>query len=83
MLDTLDTSVSAIAENAEQVLFVHDGLERLASIDEQLAKIVELRVFGGLKIDEIARALGSSTRSIERGWRLARAWWITEFGEGD
>lgn len=78
---TLDTRVSAIADDAEQVLFVHDGLERLAEIDEQLAKIVELKFFGGMTMDAIAKALGSSTRTVERGWRSARAWWIKEFGE--
>jgi RNA polymerase sigma factor (TIGR02999 family) len=78
---TLDTRVSAIADNAEQVLFVHDGLDRLAAVDEQLAKIVELRFFGGMTMDEIANSLESSTRTVERGWRVARAWWIKEFGE--
>ena len=42
--------------------------------DEQLGRIVELRFFGGLTIEEIARVLKTSTPTVERGWRFARVW---------
>ncbi len=60
-------------ESAE-VLALHDALEDLARVDEQQARIVELRYFGGLSIEETATALGISPRTVNREWSLARAW---------
>ena len=59
---------------AEDVLAVDDALGRLAAIDPDQARIVELRFFGGLNIDETATVLKRSPRTIKREWRLARAW---------
>lgn len=56
------------------VLEVHEALERLASFDEQQARIVELRFFGGLSINEAAETLGVGHATVEREWALARAW---------
>ena len=56
------------------VLAVHEALERLAAFDEQQARIVELRFFGGLSIEEAAEALGVGHATVEREWGLARAW---------
>lgn len=56
------------------VLAVHEALERLAAFDPQQARIVELRFFGGLSIEEAAAALGVGHATVERGWGLARAW---------
>jgi RNA polymerase sigma factor (TIGR02999 family) len=56
------------------VLAVHEALERLAAFDEQQARVVELRFFGGLSIEEAAEALGVGHATIEREWGLARAW---------
>lgn len=56
------------------VLAVHEALERLAAFDEQQARIVELRFFSGLSIEEAAEALGVGHATIEREWALARAW---------
>lgn len=55
------------------LLAVDEALQRLSAVDPELVRIVELRVFGGLSHAEIADALGTSLRSVERGWRLARA----------
>ena len=55
----------------------------LADVDPQLAQIVELRVFGGLEHGEVAENLGVSLRTVERGWRLARAWLIRHMRGGD
>lgn len=57
---------------------LNDALERLAALDAQAAEIVELRFFGGMTVEEIATALGVSTRTIERGWRFARMWLFRE-----
>lgn len=57
---------------------LNDALERLQELDAQAAEIVELRFFGGMTIEEIATALGVSTRTVERGWRFARMWLFRE-----
>jgi RNA polymerase sigma factor (TIGR02999 family) len=56
------------------ILAVHEALERLAAFDAQQARIVELRFFGGLSIEETAEALGVGHATVEREWGLARAW---------
>jgi len=56
------------------LLGIHEALQVLESIDRQQSQIVELRFFGGLRHDEIARYLGISVPTVERRWRLARAW---------
>ena len=57
-----------------EILAVHEALERLAKFDEQQARIVELRFFGGLSIAEVADALRIGHATVEREWGLARAW---------
>jgi RNA polymerase sigma factor (sigma-70 family) len=52
---------------------VHEALEELAGVDERLARVVEMRYFGGLANDEIAAALGVSLRTVERDWEKARS----------
>jgi RNA polymerase sigma factor (TIGR02999 family) len=74
-------SLSA-AENAQEeaadLLALHEALETLAEVDPQGSRIVELRFFGGLTIEETAQVMGISTPTVERGWRAARAWLQTE-----
>jgi len=57
-----------------EFLAVHEALERLATFDLQKSRIVELRFFGGLSIEEIAEVLGIGHATVERDWKLARAW---------
>jgi RNA polymerase sigma-70 factor, ECF subfamily len=59
-----------------------DALNILASFDERQSKIVELRFFGGLSLDEIAEALKISTRTVQREWSLAQAWLYRELSRG-
>ena len=64
-----------IAEPTDaEVLAVNEALGELEEVDAELAKIVELRFFGGLSQDEIAIVLGTSTATVGRRFRLARAW---------
>jgi RNA polymerase sigma factor (TIGR02999 family) len=56
------------------ILAVHEALERLAAFDDQQARIVELRFFGGLSIAEAAEVLGVGHATVERDWSMARAW---------
>tara|TARA_R110002072_G_scaffold269796_3_gene429170 strand:- start:37034 stop:37588 length:555 start_codon:yes stop_codon:yes gene_type:complete len=57
-----------------EVLAVHEALDELAKVDPELAKLAEMRIFAGLQEQEIAAALETSLRTVERRWRLARAW---------
>jgi RNA polymerase sigma factor (TIGR02999 family) len=56
------------------LLAVHEALERLAAIDPQQARVVELKFFGGLTIEETAEVLGVSHTTVETDWKMARAW---------
>ena len=56
------------------VLALHEALERLAAFDPQQERIVELRYFGGLTIDETAEVLGISAATVVREWTIAKAW---------
>ncbi len=53
---------------------LHDALETLAALDEQQARIVELRFFGGLTVEEVSHVLGVSKRKVEGDWTHAKAW---------
>jgi RNA polymerase sigma factor (TIGR02999 family) len=69
----------AVANDPEAMLpALDEALERLAKIDAEQAKIVELRYFAGLSIEETADALGISPATLKRRWALARAWLFRE-----
>jgi DNA-directed RNA polymerase specialized sigma24 family protein len=55
----------------------------MRAVDERQARVVELRVFGGLGNDEIAEALEVSTRTVERDWRMGQAWLRRELRRGE
>jgi RNA polymerase sigma factor (TIGR02999 family) len=80
---TLSTELLGGSKGTDDLLAVDEALERLAAQDQELARIVELRVFGGLGHAEVAQALGCSLRTVERGWRLARAFLRQALGDGD
>jgi RNA polymerase sigma factor (TIGR02999 family) len=81
---TLDEQVVGIEPAYDDgMLAVHQGLDQLAAVDPDLAQLVELRFFGGLTMPQIAENLGVSERSAHRMWRLCRAWWLEQFGDGD
>jgi RNA polymerase sigma factor (TIGR02999 family) len=71
-------SREAGAEAAVDVVALHEALDRLAALDPDRARLVELRFFSGLSLDEVAVALGSSVPSVTRQWRAARAWLARE-----
>jgi RNA polymerase sigma-70 factor, ECF subfamily len=56
------------------ILILHEALNRLGEQDPELARIVELRFFGGLSIDETARVLGCSAATVKRAWSVSKAW---------
>jgi RNA polymerase sigma factor (TIGR02999 family) len=70
---TLNTDVAeAVSVADEDVLRLHEALEALAQVDDRLARIVEMRCFGGLGEAAIAEALGVNERTVRRGWQKAR-----------
>ena len=73
---TLDESVADgnAGEREIDLIDLHAALSRLANLNERQVRIVELRIFGGLTIEETAHALGIGTTTVEDEWRLARAW---------
>ncbi|MCB9897718.1 MAG: sigma-70 family RNA polymerase sigma factor [Planctomycetes bacterium] len=70
----LDDALQLYEQHAVDVPALDEALQKLAQMDEELAKLVELRFFGGLTNAEAAQVLGLSLRSAERGWATARAW---------
>jgi len=74
----LDEALIAFEQRSTDLLALDAALTQLAALDPEQARIVELRFFGGLTVDETAALLGVSTSSIERAWRMARAWLLRE-----
>lgn len=71
-LDELPVEASAGAP--VDLLALDEALERLASFDPRAAKIVELKYFGGMTLDETAAMLGVSEATVKREWQIARSW---------
>jgi RNA polymerase sigma factor (TIGR02999 family) len=70
----LDEAIHSPNEPGLDVLALNDALASLSTIDPEKSRIVELRFFGGLTMQEIATIMGKSLTSVEREWSLARAW---------
>ena len=78
----LDEAIALSPQKDEDVLALDEALEKLAQLDPRQAKVVELRFFGGLSVEETAEVLGISTQSVLRDWKLARAWLMREIAAG-
>lgn len=78
---SLDEAAGMVDQEYADLLTIDDALNRLAQIDPQQCKIIELRFFGGLSIEETAEFLNTSPSTIKREWRLARAWLRRELGK--
>jgi len=70
----LEEGIAISKERSSEVLILHDALNKLEKVNARQARIVELRYFAGLSIEEIAPVLGIAPRSVERDWALARVW---------
>ncbi len=70
----LDLVVDYFEEQGLDVVAVHEALDRLAALNERQGHVMTLRYFGGMTVPEVAAALGVSVVTVERDWRLARAW---------
>jgi RNA polymerase sigma factor (TIGR02999 family) len=80
---TLDESTAADHDGGVDLLGLDEALTRLAVLDPQQARVVELRYFTGLGIDETAQVLGISAATVKREWVMARAWLRREFSADD
>ncbi|MHC5112992.1 MAG: sigma-70 family RNA polymerase sigma factor [Planctomycetota bacterium] len=80
---TLDDAFSVGADRPLDIMSLHEALERMATLDERQAKVMKLRVFGGLSVDETAELLDVSARTVERDWKMGRAWLRRELRRGD
>ena len=71
---SLDEAVLSSEEKDADLLTLNEALNSLAAIDTQQSRVVELRVFGGLTVEETAEVLGVSPRTVKREWSMAKAW---------
>jgi RNA polymerase sigma factor (TIGR02999 family) len=71
---SLDDAGPLVQQEAAEVIALHEALEALNAIDPRKSRVVELRYFGGLSIEDTAKVLGISTITVNRDWSLARAW---------
>lgn len=72
----LDAAVDYFQSEGLDIFGVHEALDRLAELNGRQAQVMTLRYFGGLTVAEVAAALGVSTVTVERDWRVARAWLV-------
>ena len=70
----LDPEFPIATSTHESLMAVHDALSSLAKLDARKGRVVELRLFGGLTNEEVASALGLSSRTVIREWEFAKAW---------
>jgi RNA polymerase sigma-70 factor (ECF subfamily) len=66
---------------ARELIALDDSLNALAAVDSRKARVIELRFFGGLTVDDTAQVLKVSPDTVLRDWRLAHAWLLAEMGE--
>jgi RNA polymerase sigma factor (TIGR02999 family) len=78
----LDHVVDYFEDQGVDVVAVHEALDRLTEWNERQGQVMTLRYFGGLTVPEVASALGVSVVTVERDWRLARAWLSDQLREG-
>ena len=74
----LDVALVVAPEQSADLVAVDDALKRLATVDERKSRVVEMRFFGGLSVEETAEVLKVSPETVMRDWRLAKAWLLRE-----
>ncbi len=75
------TGAEVLAKQPEvDLLALNEALDELAKMDPQQSRIVELKFFGGLSIEEIAEVMGIGHATVERDWKMARAWLRRQLG---
>jgi RNA polymerase sigma factor (TIGR02999 family) len=79
---SLDEQLGGASEITADILSLDDALNSLAKVDARKSKVVELRFFGGLSVEETAEVLKVSKETVFRDWRLAKSWLLRELSEG-
>jgi RNA polymerase sigma-70 factor (ECF subfamily) len=79
---TLDDALAVTTDRDIEILDLDRVLTKLASMDERMARVVELRVFAGMSVEETALILGISVRTIHNDWRVAKMWLARELSGG-
>jgi len=79
---TLDAELVPSPEPAVDVLALDRALDALAAVDDRKSRVIELRFFGGLSVEETAEVLHVSADTVKRDWRLAKLWLLREL-EGE
>jgi RNA polymerase sigma factor (TIGR02999 family) len=79
----LDEAALVSPEESKEIIYLHEALERLATLDSRKAQVVELKYFGGLTYNEIAEVLKISQVTVRRDWEFARLWLYTELHSVD
>jgi RNA polymerase sigma-70 factor (ECF subfamily) len=74
----LDDVLVEVEARGIEVIALDSALQSLAQIDSRKSRVVELRYFGGLSVEETAEVLGVSTETAKRDWKIARAWLYTQ-----
>jgi RNA polymerase sigma factor (TIGR02999 family) len=71
---SFDEALTVSYDRAYELVEIDEALQRLEALDQRQAKVVEMRFFGGLSVEETAEALGVSEPTVKREWAMARAW---------
>ena len=79
----VDETLAVAATRDLDLVALDDALTDLAQLDERQCRVVEMRFFGGLEVEEVAEALGVSPTTVKRDWSIARAWLRRELGRGE
>jgi RNA polymerase sigma factor (TIGR02999 family) len=74
----LDEIADVLSGRSNELIALDEALDRLAELDPRKARVIELRFFGGLSVEETAAVLKTSADTVMRDWRLARAWLLVE-----
>jgi RNA polymerase sigma-70 factor (ECF subfamily) len=74
----LNESIDGVVDRSAELISLDEALDRLAGFDPRKAKVIELRFFGGMSVEETAEVLKISPQSVMRDWKLARAWLMRE-----
>ncbi len=71
---SLDENINKVVELSSELIALDDALKELAKVDPNNARLVELRYFGGLTVEETAEVMNVSVITVKRHWRVARDW---------
>jgi len=78
---SLESAEEFAFQSDEDIIALDEAMQKLEAFDKDLSKVVELRFFAGLNVDETAKVLNCSASTVKRDWSLAKAWLFRELGK--